>query len=194
MSEKITFKSWWDEGMKQPKRFFTGLSLVFLAIFAGFYIPAHLSTPVTKSLDQKLFFLQDYWLKIEANDFVMFKHHSPWEEQLSKDLAEQKHIPIQAKIEKHDPLVPDVFIKQVTCAPGQRLSIKDSLEFFCDDRFLGKALTQDSKGSKLEVFSFSGTIPEGKYFVSGKHERSYDSKYYGFIDDSEILKKALPIF
>ncbi len=37
-------------------------------------------------------------------------------------------------------------------------------------------------------------IPEGKYFVIGETERSYDSRYWGLIDASWVVGRACPVF
>jgi type IV secretory pathway protease TraF len=59
---------------------------------------------------------------------------------------------------------------------------------------LGQALAADSQGRPLPQFSFNGPVPVGKLFMVGTHPRSYDSKYYGFIDAHAILYQALPLW
>jgi type IV secretory pathway protease TraF len=39
----------------------------------------------------------------------------------------------------------------------------------------------------------SMVIPEGKYFVIGETERSYDSRYWGLVDASWVVGRAYPV-
>lgn len=77
------------------------------------------------------------------------------------------------------------FAKYVRCESGDTLSVKD-LEYFCNDKLIGVAKTKDKNGKEVEPFVFNGIIPQGKYFVMGTHERSYDSRYWGFVDKNLI--------
>lgn len=52
---------------------------------------------------------------------------------------------------------------------------------------------KDSKGRGLPIIE-PGVIPYGKYFVSSPAVRSYDSRYWGLVDASQIIGKAYPIF
>ncbi|MCR6574441.1 signal peptidase I [Campylobacter insulaenigrae] len=78
------------------------------------------------------------------------------------------------------------FAKYVRCEAGDVLSTS-YLNYYCNGKFLGSALTTDSKNNKVDNFVFNGIIPEGKYFVLGTHPKSYDSRYWGFID-KELIK------
>ena len=85
-------------------------------------------------------------------------------------------------------------IKKVGCLSGEQLTMDAANHFFCNGRLLGQALEADSKGRPLPQFSFNGTVPADKLFMVGTHPRSYDSKYYGFIDVYEISHQALPLW
>jgi len=50
----------------------------------------------------------------------------------------------------------------------------------------------DTKGRPLPMIE-SGVIPKGKFFVSSGAVRSYDSRYWGLIDESEGIGRAYPI-
>lgn len=39
---------------------------------------------------------------------------------------------------------------------------------------------------KVEQFIFNGVIPKDKFFVMGTHPRSFDSRYWGFVDRKDI--------
>jgi len=52
---------------------------------------------------------------------------------------------------------------------------------------------KDTKGRDLPIIDSEGKIPEKKYFVSSPAIRSYDSRYWGLIDESDIIGKAYPL-
>ena len=53
-----------------------------------------------------------------------------------------------------------------------------------------KALLKDGEGKSLKPYVFNGVIPNNKYFVSGIHPKSWDSRYFGFIDKNRIIATA----
>lgn len=87
-----------------------------------------------------------------------------------------------------------MFIKRVGCVPGEKIVLTENYDFYCNDRYLGRALQEDSKGRKLEITDFRGLLPEGKYFMVGDILKSWDSKYFGPIDESQFYAAATPIF
>lgn len=93
---------------------------------------------------------------------------------------------------KHTPyfLKDSNFAKYVRCEGGDRLSVK-GLSYFCNKEFIGIAKTTDKDGNKIKPFVFNGVIPYGQYFVMGTHERSYDSRYWGFVDYKHIKGVAI---
>ena len=78
--------------------------------------------------------------------------------------------------------------------PGEWLQRDAQHRFSCDGRSLGQALTTDSQGQPLPRFTHNGPVPEGQLFLVGTHPRSYDSRYFGFVDAREILHQALPLW
>ena len=65
---------------------------------------------------------------------------------------------------------------------------KVDLNFFCDGRFIGSAIKMDGKGQKLKSFEIvEEIIPTNKYFLMGTNPKSYDSRYYGYIDEKDII-------
>lgn len=83
--------------------------------------------------------------------------------------------------------------KYYSCREGDILTVI-SKEYFCNDEHIGKAQMFDSQGVELDSFEFSGIVPGGKVFVTGTHEKSFDSRYYGFIDEKHILGKSYAIY
>lgn len=46
----------------------------------------------------------------------------------------------------------------------------------------------------LSQFKYDGIVPKNMMFVYGTNEKSYDSRYYGFISKDKIIKKVKPVF
>jgi len=88
------------------------------------------------------------------------------------------------------------FFKKVVCVPGDKLEVNpQKREFYCNGKFIGRALNYSCKEHKpVYPFVFNGTIPKGKYFVIGTDKCSYDSRYWGFVDKSQIVAKILWTF
>lgn len=82
------------------------------------------------------------------------------------------------------------FGKYVRCKEGELLRTQD-LKYYCEDYFLGEAKPTDKDGNKVETFIFNGIIPKDKFFVMGIHPRSFDSRYWGFVDRKDIKGVSL---
>ena len=111
-------------------------------------------------------------------------------------------VPVFGKIREGDiiafePLKDNMFmkglkgliVKEVGCSHPSMLIVKGK-EYYCV-KYLGKASGRSSDGRKVKSFVRSGTVPENCYFVIGKHERSYDSRYFGFVCRDKIKYKVL---
>lgn len=149
--------------------------LAFLLI--GLWLPQRISVSTSPSLNHRIFFLSSVSAtdRITTGDYLVFRH---------QDLLQR-----EKGLNKEN----DRFIKMVGCRPGEKLATFAG-SFSCEGIFLGMALTKDGKGNVLPQFSFYGTLPPDKFFMIGQHPRSYDSRYFGFIDAHDILYKALPLW
>ncbi|WP_171353784.1 signal peptidase I [Vibrio coralliilyticus] len=63
----------------------------------------------------------------------------------------------------------------------------------------GKQLVKDYPSrDKLEVdaesFYTAYSIPQGRYYVSAPAKRSYDSRYWGTVAESQIIGEAIPLW
>ena len=165
-------RPWWQLSRREQ-----AVVIVFLAfILAGAWLPGRVTVATSGSLDHRLFFLLPAPAKVELGDYLVFRH---------RDLS-QVQLGLRAD---HDQM-----IKKVGCLSGNQLTMDAANHYFCNGRLLGQALEADSKGRPLPRFSFSGSVPADKLFMVGTHPRSYDSKYYGFIDVHEISHQALPLW
>lgn len=77
--------------------------------------------------------------------------------------------------------------KKLVCGPNDLLD-KRGAQFWCNGIYLGDAKTTSMKGRTMPVFEWHGTVPEGKAFVMGEHIDSYDSRYFGFVDLTQMQR------
>lgn len=84
-------------------------------------------------------------------------------------------------------------IKRIKCIPGEHLIIEKQ-NIFCEGVFLGVAKTHRKNGDPFPQFTFDGIIPENKYFLFGDSADSFDSRYFGLIDKSELIYYAKEVF
>jgi len=154
------------------------LALAFLAaLLLGLWLPQYIAVATSPSLEHRVFFLVHAKTgSIETGTYLVVKQRdtSFIKQGLNKET--------------------DNLMKQVGCSPGQSLTKDVEGQFFCDDRFLGKALITESHGDSLPQFNYSGTVPDDSYFLVGSHPRSFDSKYFGFIHSDDIIHKAVPLW
>lgn len=85
------------------------------------------------------------------------------------------------------------YLKKISCKEGEHLHTVGS-EFFCNDKHIGRALDYDMQGNPLKHEKYDLIIPKNKYFFSGTHKYSYDSRYFGLIDRNAITRGAKPLF
>lgn len=81
---------------------------------------------------------------------------------------------------------PCSIVKKVGCQAGDHLSCQEG-QFFCNTVPICKALPG------IKPFEFNGTVPEGKVFLIGDSLDSYDSRYFGFIEEGAIDAILSPI-
>jgi conjugal transfer pilin signal peptidase TrbI len=53
-------------------------------------------------------------------------------------------------------------------------------------------IEKDSLGRELPMIE-EMVIPEGKYFVTGTEDRTFDSRYYGVIHEEQVIGQAFPL-
>jgi len=149
--------------------------LAFLLV--GLWLPQRISVSTSPSLQHRVFFLSPVPAtgRIKAGECLVFRHQG----------VSQRETGLNTENDR--------FIKMVGCSPGDKLTTFAE-SFSCQGVFLGTALTKDGQGNILPRFSFNGAVPPNKYFMIGQHSRSYDSRYFGFIDARDILYKAVPLW
>ena len=91
-----------------------------------------------------------------------------------------------------DPHKPVTLTKRVVCTPGELLVFRDGAHY-CNGEALGKVVAKTLRGERLAPFVWDGPVPPGKLFLAGSHPRSFDSRYFGFVDQSRV-RKIWPLF
>lgn len=85
-----------------------------------------------------------------------------------------------------------VFAKRFVGCPGDTLRTRGAA-FYLNGEKIAVSSKHDSKGIAVSSFRFDGVIPAGSYFVLGDGERSYDSRYWGFVRRSWIIGRGFPL-
>jgi len=92
------------------------------------------------------------------------------------------------------------FIKRVIAIPGDTVEIRNKVVLI-NGKPLLEAYTRFADGDAVDGFVRSRdnlppvNVPEAKYFVMGDNrDRSYDSRFWGFVDEDAIIGKALFIY
>lgn len=92
------------------------------------------------------------------------------------------------------------FIKRVIAVPGDTVEIRQK-RILLNGTPLVEEYTRFADGNAADGFVRSRdnmeriTVPPGKYFVLGDNrDRSYDSRFWGFVDEDAILGKAMVIY
>ncbi len=112
---------------------------------------------------------------IAKGDYVMFTLHHP--------IAGPKPVSVT---------------KHALCMPGERLTLIErpsvgapkswDAHFFCNGVLLGVSLPYGIHGLKLEHFQWSGVIPRGMVYIGSHHPRGFDSRYFGLVPISRLIR------
>ena len=139
--------------------------MLFISLLIGMAIPGHLTITKTNSVKHNLF-----W---EINRKTPKK-------------GDYVRLPL------YEPKVgcePCSIVKRIGCLPGDRL-VSEGIKYYCNDEYLGQCET----GNNIEPFKFSGAVPSGMVFLVGDRDKSYDSRYFGFKQITDIETVLYPIF
>lgn len=152
-------------------------AVALLVVLLGLWLPSHLLVSTSPSLEHRVFLRLafDGQEGRPQGEYLVFSH------------------PGGAHIHQGLHQCNNLLIKQVGCRPGEKLTMENG-QVFCQGMPLGEQLETDGQGRKLPRFIYDGIVPPGKYFMIGSHERSYDSRYFGFIDEQQFRYLALPLW
>jgi conjugative transfer signal peptidase TraF len=151
-------------------------AIALLVVLLGLWLPSHLLVSTSPSIDHRVFLRRALDGRQERlqGEYLVFSHPG----------GTHIHQGLQGN---------DLLIKQVGCRPGEKLTMENG-QVFCQGIPLVEQLETDGQGRKLPRFIYDGIVPPGKYFMIGSHERSYDSRYFGFIDEEQFRYRALPLW
>jgi len=157
--------------IRDPKRLAVYLAAVSALVF-GLLLPGRIVVAISPSLDHRVFVVTKSFTpdEIRKDDYIMFTVRS--------------HYIKNGK--------PSRLLKKVSCVTGERLETR-TREYYCDGEYLGMAKWYSLKGEPVDAFVYSGTVPEGKLFVTGHHIDSFDSRYLGFIERRNVEGIAHPL-
>lgn len=143
--------------------------LIFLLIISLFLRQFNFIIPESQSVNGKLFLAQD---KEIDNTYVVFEY----DKENYKNYTKGK-----------------LFLKKIGCNSGQYIELVNN-QIFCDGMVIASLLDKNKEGQELSKISFSGIIPDDKFFALGEHLHSYDSRYFGLVHKSQIVNSARRIF
>lgn len=88
-----------------------------------------------------------------------------------------------------------IMVKIAAGVPGDRVRI-DATGVYVNDEFFGPLNEYVIKKMKLDRNALfkDFVVPEGKYFMLGTLPRSYDSRYWGLADATQMQGSAFPIW
>lgn len=163
--------------LRKPKiKTLLQISCLAMAMAVGMIIPSRIAITVTPSLKHRIYLYSSVTQAnvravVKKGSYVNFMFYDP---RISNGKTQR-------------------VMKKVTCMEGESIRV-DGKFFYCGDEFIGRAKPLTKNGEPLNQFIFSGVIPKGKMFVSGDHIDSYDSRYWGFLDITQVIGVGHPIW
>ncbi|GJL52941.1 MAG: hypothetical protein NPIRA02_00730 [Nitrospirales bacterium] len=86
-----------------------------------------------------------------------------------------------------------LWLKRVVGMPGDRVDVQEDA-VRVNGQIVARGLRRDRAGHSLQVAHLKSPIPNNSVFVSLPHPRSFDSRYFGYVDMNDILGEVIPIW
>ncbi|MBG6083002.1 signal peptidase I [Rubrivivax gelatinosus] len=83
--------------------------------------------------------------------------------------------------------------KQIVGVPGDRVVIRNDFAWV-NGRPVGALIHNAKLGKGPRAFDRDEVVPPGKLFVAGAEPASYDSRYWGFLDQRDLVGSIRPLF
>ena len=155
------------------KKLISLLIMIMSLSAAGAMIPSHFMVALSPSVKYRIFYYKRNFQQsdLQAGTYVVFDMYT----------------------NIHENCLPCQVVKKIGCTEGNNLHVNKNNFYYCNDEYLGTIKHFTKTGVPLYPFYFNGPVPQGKLFVIGDHKDSYDSKYVGFINKSDVKAVALPV-
>lgn len=86
------------------------------------------------------------------------------------------------------------FMKVLVGLPGDKLSVTATATFVNGVKVAGPLDLTAELDRPAADFVRSETIPAGKLFVVGTQPKSYDSRYWGYVDTASVVGRGWPLW
>ena len=156
------------------------LALLVMIGVVGALIPGRFCVTLTPSVKHRLFFLDRDLSHVNRGDYVLF----------SLEVGRLGKVPLPEGVREGETVRA---VKRVACMEGEQLRVAGR-DFFCGDEPIGRAKERSLKGVPLTPFVHEGPVPAGQVFLAGDHPDSFDSRYFGFVDQNALRAWARPIW
>jgi conjugal transfer pilin signal peptidase TrbI len=83
--------------------------------------------------------------------------------------------------------------KFIAGIPGDRIVIEDD-ELFVNGQYWDQLWLLDRLESRPRQFDRAFTVPEGHYFMASTTANAYDGRYWGVIEQSQVMAHVSPIW
>lgn len=112
----------------------------------------------------------------------------------NKNIKQDDYVAFFSK--KMEPYFPNgtQVIKVAAAMPGTRVRVNDTVWIDNKPWPNGHLDHLEKLGKTANDFARDEVVPAGKIFVLGTEPKSFDSRYWGYIDDIDIIGKSYPIF
>jgi len=84
-------------------------------------------------------------------------------------------------------------VKEVVGVPGDHVRVTTE-GVWVNGEYRGGLMVAQVLGEDLHRYERDETVPPGHYWLMGTHEYAFDSRYWGYADQSQIAGVAYPIF
>lgn len=160
-------------------------SAVYLCLFVSliiiYFIMPRIAVATSPSLDHRVFYKTEKTIKeAKKGDYIQFKLDQNQAEYLNRVALKKTPGEIKA-------------IKIIKGIPGETLEENDRI-FSLNGDTLCFARFKAHSGKQLDPFHYKGKIPESSFFVMGTTYDSFDSRYFGFVEEKNVISILHPIF
>ena len=90
--------------------------------------------------------------------------------------------------------LPVPLLKRIAAVSGQRVCERDGVVEI-DESPVARAKTRDGLGRPLDAWTGCRTLRDGELFLLSRNtESSFDSRYFGPIDHTRVIGRAIPVW